>query len=210
MLQATENQPSLVDQQTKGMNETCLHKAAREGTVDGVKLLLNYGANIEILNNENLSAYQIAEELYKLEIADAAAEMLEDDKEEEEEEEEEQVEGEQEKDKEKKEEEGEGEGESNENVNGSIEKANDLPTRKSSLLTIHADSNYKKIMDLLKARPPKGDPRLKTEFDEATISSKRALKRRMSYKQSGGQMSELYEERQRAGLDNRKGGCVIC
>ena len=192
LLQATENQPSLVDRQTKGMNETCLHKAAREGSVDGVKLLLSHGANIDVLNNENLSAYQIAEELYKVEIADAAAEMLEDDKKDTVE----QEAGEQTEENGKEEE---------HQVNTS-----DLPKRRSSLLTIHTDSNYKKIMDLLKARPSQGDPSLKTEFDEGALSSKKALKRRMSYKQAGGQMSEINEERLRAGLGDRKKGCVIC
>ena len=37
LLQATENQPKVIDLQTRGMNETCLHKACREGSVDGVK-----------------------------------------------------------------------------------------------------------------------------------------------------------------------------
>ena len=55
------------------MNETCLHKACREGSVDGVRLLLNYGANIDIRNNENLTAYEIAQDLYNLECAAASS-----------------------------------------------------------------------------------------------------------------------------------------
>ena len=197
LLQATENQPKVIDLQTRGMNETCLHKACREGSVDGVRLLLNYGANIDIRNNENLTAYEIAQDLYNLECAEASSTS----------------ENEEVQDVDKDEDQAEvDEKASNENNDQKVAEyvKEDEKDSSQGVMKPKIESNFKSIMDLLQARPKRGDPSLKTEFDEGTLSSKRALKRRMSYKQSGGQMSELNEERLRGGVGKQKSKCVIC
>ena len=47
--------PKVIDLQTRGMNETCLHKACREGSVDGVRLLL---IMVPTRNNEHTKLHK--------------------------------------------------------------------------------------------------------------------------------------------------------
>ena len=60
---------SIIDRQTRGTSETALHKAARQGSYELIKILLEKGADRTLVSGHQQTALQVAEEMLSIEIA---------------------------------------------------------------------------------------------------------------------------------------------
>ena len=188
---------SPVDEQTRGMNDSALHIASREGSLDGVRLLLSYNANVDLMNKKGSTAAEIAREMHDVEIEERLEEGEAGDDEGgpvEPVQETSSVEGEEQKSA------PEAGGEEPTPTESNVPPESGTPEDpRGAAATVDENTVFKEIYELLESRPKPGDPCLKTEYDQVDESNKK--------RETSDNIEEIDEERVLSGGKGR--GCII-